>query len=425
MIDPIVSFTLASRCEITKSPGIVVLSSGGVEVSSFVAESSIDVESSPEVREDGAQLLQAVNTRRASTAGRYPRYNAPVGKPFVTADDVYLLHQGTHRHAYQMMGAHPVEGGVHFAVWAPAARSVELIGPWNGWRGGTDRLERISTESGIWTRFVPGLAAGTPYKFRLVAYDGVELDKADPYAFFSEVAPRTSSVVWDPTYAWGDDRWMTERGGRQDVGAPISIYEVHLGSWRRRGGRFLTYRELAPLLAAYATDRGFTHVELMPITEHPFYGSWGYQTTGYFAPTARYGTPQDFMAFVDHLHQRGIGVVLDWVPSHFPNDAHGLAGFDGTHLYEHADPRQGFHPEWNSAIFNYGRNEVRSFLVSSGLFWLDRYHVDGLRVDAVASMLYLDYARKEGEWITNRYGGKENLDAMQFLREFNAAAYRD
>jgi 1,4-alpha-glucan branching enzyme len=348
-----------------------------------------------------------------------------VGKPFVTADDVYLFHQGTHRHAYQMMGAHLVEGGAHFAVWAPGARSVELIGPWNRWRGGTDRLARLSNESGIWTRFVPGVAGGTPYKFRLVAYDGVELDKSDPYAFFSEVAPRTASRVWDPTYAWSDDRWMTERAVRQSPGAPISIYEVHLGSWRRRGGRFLTYRELAPLLAAHATDRGFTHVELLPVTEHPFYGSWGYQTTGYFAATSRYGEPEDLMFLVDTLHQANVGVILDWAPAHFPSDAAGLGRFDGTWLYEHADPRLGVHPDWGSLVFNYGRPEVRSFLASSASWWLRRYHMDGIRLDAVASMLYLDYSRKEGEWVPNRFGGRENLDAIAFLRDLTSGIRTD
>jgi len=348
-----------------------------------------------------------------------------VEKPFVTADDVYLFHQGTHRHAYQMMGAHPVEGGVQFAVWAPGARSVELIGPWNGWRGGTDRLERISDESGIWARFVPGLRPGTAYKFRLVAYDGVELDKADPYAFFSEVAPRTASLVWDPAHEWGDERWMAERGERHGPGAPISIYEVHLGSWRRRGNRFLSYRELAPLLAAHAADRGFTHVELLPITEHPFYGSWGYQTTGYFAATSRYGEPEDLMFLVDTLHQANIGVILDWAPAHFPSDAAGLGRFDGTWLYEHADPRQGVHPDWGSLVFNYGRPEVRSFLASSASWWLRRYHMDGIRLDAVASMLYLDYSRKEGEWVPNRYGGRENLDAIAFLRDLTSGIRTD
>ncbi len=251
------------------------------------------------------------------------------------------------------------------------------------------------------------------------------LEKADPLAICSELPPRTASRIWDLDYTWSDGEWMASRGPRNALGAPMSIYEVHAGSWRRRDGQFMGYRELAHALGEYVQSMGFTHVELMPITEHPFYGSWGYQTTGYFAPTARYGTPQDFMYFVDHLHQRGIGVLLDWVPSHFPMDGHGLAEFDGTHLYEHADPRQGFHPEWNSAIFNYGRNEVRSFLISSGLFWIDKYHLDGLRVDAVASMLYLDYARKHGEWVPNRHGGRENLEAIEFMRLLNRSLYRD
>jgi 1,4-alpha-glucan branching enzyme len=348
-----------------------------------------------------------------------------VGKPFVTADDVFLFHQGTNRHAYKKLGAHLLEGGVHFAVWAPGARAVEVIGPWNGWRGGTDPLRRRSEESGIWTGFVAGLEQGAHYKFRLVAFDGVELDKSDPFAFFQEVAPRTASRVWDPTHAWGDARWMAERAERQSVGAPISIYEVHLGSWRRRGGRFLSYREVAPLLAAHVTDRGFTHVELMPITEHPYYGSWGYQTTGYFAATSRYGEPEDLMFLVDTLHQAGIGVILDWAPAHFPSDAAGLGRFDGTWLYEHADPRQGVHPDWGSLVFNYGRPEVRSFLSSSASWWLDRYHMDGIRLDAVASMLYLDYSRKEGEWVPNRYGGRENLEAIAFLRDLTEGIAAD
>ncbi len=348
-----------------------------------------------------------------------------MGKPFVTADDVYLFHQGTNRHAYKKLGAHLVGGGAHFAVWAPGARSVELVGAWNRWRGGTDPLERLSDESGIWTRFVPGMGQGTHYKFRIVAYDGVELDKSDPYAFFSEEAPRTASRVWDPTRAWGDAHWMSERAARHGASAPISIYEVHLGSWRRRGGRFLSYREVAPLLAAHATDRGFTHVELLPITEHPFYGSWGYQTTGYFAATSRYGEPEDLMFLVDTLHQAGIGVILDWAPAHFPSDAAGLGRFDGTWLYEHADPRLGVHPDWGSLVFNYGRPEVRSFLSSSASWWLDRYHMDGIRLDAVASMLYLDYSRKEGEWVPNRYGGRENIDAIGFLRDLTSGLAQD
>lgn len=352
----------------------------------------------------------------------------PTETPFhaFSAHDAYLFREGTHARLYQALGCHlRPTGGADVAVWAPNAASVSVMGDWNGWQGQADPLRPRSDDSGVWEGHVPGLAHGHAYKFRIVTRDGRWLDKADPCAVYAESPPATASRAWSLDYDWGDSLWMAARGPRNALDAPLSIYEVHLGSWRRHDGAFLGYRELAHALADYVVEMGFTHVELMPITEHPFYGSWGYQTTGYFAPTARYGTPQDFMYFVDHLHQRGIGVLLDWVPSHFPTDAHGLAGFDGTHLYEHADPRQGYHPEWNSAIFNYGRHEVRSFLVSSGLFWLDKYHLDGLRVDAVASMLYLDYARKHGEWIPNRHGGRENLEAIEFLRHLNRSLYRD
>ncbi len=338
---------------------------------------------------------------------------------------IYLFREGTNARAYEDLGCHLTDGTARFAVWAPNASAVSVIGGWNSWNAGAHQLARRGDGSGIWEGEVAGLERGDLYKFRIVAADGRVLEKADPFALCAEQAPATASRAWTLDYDWGDGEWMAGRARHNALGAPLSIYEVHLGSWRRDDGRMLGYRELAPLLAEYAIEMGFTHVELMPITEHPFYGSWGYQTTGYFAPTSRYGTPQDFMAFVDHLHQRGLGVLLDWVPSHFPTDAHGLAEFDGTHLFEHADPRQGFHPEWSSAIFNYGRDEVRSFLMSSGCFWLDKYHLDGLRVDAVASMLYLDYARKSGEWVPNLQGGKENLDAVEFLRRFNEAVYRD
>src|SRR4029453_17897143 len=275
----------------------------------------------------------------------------------------------------------------------------------------------------IWEAYVPGVKQGDCYKYRIVSrYNGYEVDKSDPYAFHSETPPRTASRVWPLDYDWGDNEWMRLRHRANALNAPMSIYEVHLGSWRRnpeRPGELLGYREIAHQLADYVQETGFTHVELMPLAEHPFYGSWGYQSTAYFAPTARYGTPQDFMYFVDHLHLRGIGVILDWVPSHFPGDQHGLAYFDGTHLYEHADERQGFHPEWHSYIFNYGRHEVRAFLTSSAHFWLDHYHVDGLRVDSVASMLYLAYSRPAGEWVPNAYGGRENLDAVAFVRQLN------
>ena len=281
--------------------------------------------------------------------------------------------------------------------------------------------------SDLWSGFVPGVKKGDRYKYVIESQQkGYTVEKADPFAAMAETPPKTASIVWGLDYEWGDGEWMAGRGARQGLGSPMAIYEVHLGSWARPGdgdGEFLGYREIAPRLAEYVKETGFTHVEFLPIMEHPFYGSWGYQTTGYFAPTSRYGTPQDFMALIDSLHREGIGVILDWVPSHFPADEHGLGYFDGTHLYEHSDPRQGHHPEWKSSIFNYGRNEVKSFLISSALFWLDKYHADGLRVDAVASMLYLDYSRKDGEWIPNRFGGRENLEAIDFLRRLNAEVY--
>ena len=368
-----------------------------------------------------------------------PAHESKTGIPTVTDDisllsddDLYLFNEGSHYRLYEKLGAHfmtvnEVEG-TYFAVWAPNARQVFVIGEFNGWNR-TSHLLRSRGNSGIWEGFISGIGKGAIYKYYIVSqYRNYRVEKADPFAFFSETPPKTASIVWDLGYTWGDQDWMGKRRGRNALDAPISIYEVHLGSWRRvpeEGNRYLTYRELAPRLAEYAEKMGFTHVEFLPIMEHPFYGSWGYQTTGYFAPTSRYGTPQDFMYLIDYLHQHNIGVILDWVPSHFPNDEHGLAYFDGTHLYEHEDPRQGIHPDWNSFIFNYGRDEVRSFLLSSALFWLNKYHIDGLRVDAVASMLYLDYGRKEGEWIPNKYGGHENLGAINFLRRFNQIVYQE
>jgi len=350
----------------------------------------------------------------------------------LTEHDVYLFREGTFFRAYEKLGAHAIGGDVaatRFAVWAPNANRVSVIGDFNDWDPDAHPLTVREDSPGIWEGVVNGVREGSLYKFHIVSHGGgFVADRSDPYAVRTEVPPRTASVVWDLEHVWRDGEWMSRRARANALDGPMSIYEVHLGSWRRvpgEGNRPLTYRETAPLLADYLREMGFTHVELMPVMEHPFYGSWGYQVTGYFAPTARYGTPQDFMYLVEHLHERGIGVILDWVPSHFPNDPHGLAYFDGTHLYEHADPRQGFHPEWSSAIFNYGRAEVRNFLGSSALFWLGRYHADGVRVDAVASMLYLDYARKEGEWIPNQYGGRENLDAVAFLRLMNEATYRD
>ncbi|MDP8958645.1 MAG: 1,4-alpha-glucan branching protein GlgB [Actinomycetota bacterium] len=349
----------------------------------------------------------------------------------LSAQDLYLFNEGTHYQLYEKLGAHPREvagqAGTHFALWAPNARAVSVMGDFNGWDKESHRL-RPKGDSGIWEGFVAGVERGAAYKYHIASREhGYRVDKADPFGFYHELPPKTASVVWDLDYRWGDEDWMEGRARRNSLDAPISIYEVHLGSWMRvpeEGDRSLGYRELASRLADHVRRLGFTHVEFLPVMEHPFYGSWGYQTTGYFAPTSRYGTPQDFMYLVDHLHQQGIGVILDWVPSHFPTDEHGLAYFDGTHLFEHADPRQGFHPDWGSYIFNYGRKEVCSFLISSARFWLDRYHADGLRVDAVASMLYLDYSRREGQWIPNRYGGNENLEALDFLRTFNHEAYR-
>ena len=347
----------------------------------------------------------------------------------LTDHDVYLFREGTHARLYEQLGCQLASGGqgARFAVWAPNARAVSVIGDWNGWDAQAHPLAARWDGSGIWEGEAPQAKRGDAYKYRITSNSGGQVfEKADPLGFASELPPATGSRAWGLEYDWGDADWMAARRAANALDAPMSVYEVHAGSWRRgEDGKFLAYRDFAHQLAEYVRDMGFTHVELMPVTEHPFYGSWGYQTTGYFAPTARYGTPQDFMYLVDHLHQSGIGVLLDWVPSHFPTDGHGLAYFDGTHLYEHADPKQGFHPEWNSSIFNYGRNEVRAFLLSSALFWLDKYHVDGLRVDAVASMLYLDYARKEGEWIPNRYGGRENLAAIEFLRKMNELVYRD
>jgi len=350
----------------------------------------------------------------------------------LTDNDLYLFNEGSHYGLYQKLGSHPLavnnQEGTYFAVWAPDAEQVSVIGDFNGWNAKSHPLKPRG-QSGIWEGFIPGVGKGALYKYHIISrYRGRKLEKADPFGVHHETPPRTASVVWDLDYHWGDQAWMAERHKRNALNSPISVYEVHLGSWRRdpeQKARFLTYREMAPQLAEYARQMGFTHVELLPVMEHPFFGSWGYQTTGYFAPTSRYGTPQDFMYLIDYLHQRGIGVILDWVPSHFPTDAHGLGLFDGTHLYEHADPRTGFHPDWSSYIFNYGRNEVLSFLISCALFWLDKYHVDGLRTDAVASMLYLDYSRKKGQWIPNEYGGRENIEAIRFLRRLNEEVYRN
>jgi 1,4-alpha-glucan branching enzyme len=348
----------------------------------------------------------------------------------LTNEDLHLFNEGTHNRLYQKLGAHPMSPngmqGTYFAVWAPNAERVSVIGDFNGWDKSSQVLGARG-ESGIWEGFIEGVYPGTKYKYQVYSrFEGYSIDKTDPLGLYCEVPPLTASVVWDLAYDWRDADWMRDRRARNSQANPISIYEVHLGSWMRSPDdpdQFLSYRDLAHKLGDYIQKMGFTHVEFLPVMEHPYGPSWGYQITGYFAPTSRFGTPQDFMYLIDHLHQRGIGVILDWVPSHFPTDGHGLGYFDGTHLYEHADPRQGFHPEWKSFIFNYGRNEVRSFLTSSALFWLDRYHIDGLRVDGVASMLYLDYARNEGEWIPNAYGGNENLAAIDLLRRLNSDVY--
>ena len=352
---------------------------------------------------------------------------------FFTDHDIYLFKEGHHFKLYEKLGARllTAEGmeGASFAVWAPNAERVSVIGEFNHWNPEAHPLAARWDGSGIWEGFIPGVTRGMSYKYHIKSkQNDYRVDKGDPFGFLWECPPKTASRVWTLEYEWGDEEWMKYRHAHNALDAPFAIYEVHLGSWRRvpeEGNRFLTYREMASYLVDYVKEMGFTHVEFLPVMEHPFYGSWGYQTIGYFAPTARYGNPQDFMYLIDELHQNGIGVILDWVPSHFPDDEHGLVYFDGTYLYEHADPKKGYHPEWNTYIFNHGRNEVKAFLISSALFWLDKYHVDGLRVDAVASMLYLDYGRKDGEWIPNEYGGRENIDAITFLKTFNEAVYRD
>ncbi|MFC1931550.1 1,4-alpha-glucan branching protein GlgB [Chloroflexota bacterium] len=350
----------------------------------------------------------------------------------LTEADLYLFNEGSHFRLYEKLGAHPLtinnQKGTYFAVWAPDAKQVSVVGDFNGWDMASHYLQPRG-QSGIWEGFIPGVDSGALYKYHIISrFKGYKVDKADPLAIYSEIPPKTASTVWDLEYKWRDQKWMETRREHNGLDNPIAVYEVHLGSWKRvieEGNRSLSYRELATELVDYVQQTGFTHVEFLPVMEHPFFGSWGYQITGYFAPTSRFGTPQDFMYLIDCLHQHGIGVILDWVPSHFPTDEHGLGFFDGTHLYEHSNPKKGFHPDWKSYIFNYGRSEVQSFLISNALFWLEKYHVDCLRVDAVASMLYLDYSRKAGEWIPNKYGGRENLEAIAFLRRLNEEVYKD
>lgn len=348
----------------------------------------------------------------------------------LTDFDIHLFRTGKHFKLYEKLGAHLVqfngEEGTYFAVWAPNAKSVSVIGNFNYWNNNDHRLSVRWDESGIWEGFFPGIKKGEVYKFAIQSNTGEYLEKADPFAFYAEVPPKTASIIWDHDYTWKDQPWLEKRKEGEGRPKPYSVYEVHFGSWRRKledGNRSLSYVEMANELVSYVKSAGFTHVEFLPLMEHPFFGSWGYQLTGYFAPTSRFGSPQELMQLVDAFHKDGIGVILDWVPSHFPGDSHGLHRFDGSFLYEHADPRKGFHPDWSSYIFNYGRNEVRSFLISNALFWLERFHIDGLRVDAVASMLYLDYSRKQGEWIPNQYGGNENIEAINFLKEFNEVVY--
>ena len=356
--------------------------------------------------------------------------NKVQGYSLFTDFDIDLFKAGKHFRLYEKLGAHPIEvngvSGVYFAVWAPSARSVSVVGDFNYWIQGEHQLQVRWDSSGIWEGFIPGVQKGTSYKYKIQSDNGgIITEKADPFAFYCEKPPHTASVIWDLDYKWKDSKWMKTRKEHNDLDKPYSVYEVHLGSWRRHGSenRFLTYLELADELVQYVKETGFTHVEFMPVMEYPYDPSWGYQLVGYFAPTSRFGTPQEFMVLVDKLHQAGIGVILDWVPSHFPDDAHGLGFFDGSNLFEHPDRRKGYHPDWKSLVFNYGRNEVRSFLISNALFWLQHYHIDGLRVDAVASMLYLDYSRKDGEWEPNIFGGRENLDTISFLKDFNEAVY--
>lgn len=380
------------------------------------------------MEEDGPVQYQL---RVADENGEVETLHDPYAFPTMTTEyDLYLFGEGSHERAYDFLGARvcTLDGvqGVNFTVWAPNASAVAVVGDFNGWDDRRHPMRKL-IPSGVWELFVPGLTDGTLYKYRIAGADGRKVDRQDPYGYATELPPRTASIVTDlDRYQWRDSDWLEQRQNRNWLNEPISVYELHLGSWRRRNDRlhgWMNYREIAHEVVDYCKQMQFTHIELLPISEHPFTGSWGYQTVGYFAATSRYGSPEDLMYFVDHCHQNGIGVIIDWVPAHFPRDDHGLARFDGTALYEHADPRQGAHPDWGTLIFNYSRNEVRSFLISNALFWLDKFHIDGLRVDAVASMLYLDYSREEGDWVPNRYGGRENLEAITLLKQFNERAH--
>jgi 1,4-alpha-glucan branching enzyme len=385
-------------------------------IPSVTIEAEADASESATVREHTIDQIETVADDRPES--------------LLTDWDIHLFNEGTHHKLWEKLGSHIVPGGVIFGVWAPNAERVSVVGDFNEWNKESHPL-RAREGSGVWEGFIPNLGRGATYKYHIVSRGhGYRVDKADPMAVHHEMPPATASKVWDLDYTWNDDEWMRTRGERNSYSAPMSMYEVHLGSWRRvladdgTTQRFMSYREIAQPLADYVKRMNFTHIELMPVMEHPFYGSWGYQGTGYFAPTSRYGTPQDFKYLIDVLHQNEIGVIIDWVPSHFPSDEHGLGYFDGTHLYEHADPRKGFQPDWQSLVFNYGRNEVRSFLLSSAMYWLDEYHADGIRVDAVASMLYLDYSRKAGEWVPNEFGGRENIEAITLLRRLNEDVYK-
>jgi 1,4-alpha-glucan branching enzyme len=419
-----------------RGDGLVVRSfqPGARSVAVIDAMSGDAVAELARVREDGMFVGDVPRRRpfpyrlRVDFNGAVVEVEDPYRFPPVLGElDVYLLAEGTHVRAYERLGAHPMTldgvAGVGFAVWAPNARRVSVVGTFNDWDG-RRHLMRFRHESGVWEMFVPGVTPGALYKYEIKARNGALLPlKADPVAFYAERPPATASIVYDfGRYSWQDDAWLRSRGGANSPSAPMAIYEVHLGSWKRRpeeGDRFLTYNELAAELVPYVQDMGFTHVEFLPVTEHPFDGSWGYQPTGMFAATSRYGTPDEFRGLIDRFHRAGIGVLLDWVPGHFPDDPHGLGSFDGTYLYEHANPEEGRHVDWNTLVYNFGRNEVANFLMSSAMFWLDRFHIDGLRVDAVAAMLYRDYSRKAGQWIPNKYGGNENLEAIDFLKRMN------